>query len=54
MLRRHWLDTGIVMRYLCQPLSSIRLMTEREFKYAVMTACYWRGKELEAATFEGS
>ncbi len=37
------------MRYGNQPLESIYRMTERDFRFALMTACYWRSKEVEAS-----
>lgn len=46
MLRRFWLDVGIVERYLHQPWSEIQKMSAREFRFQVLTACYWRWKEI--------
>jgi len=52
MLARFWKDVGIVERYLHQPWSEVKRMTEREFRLHVVTACFWRWKELEGVSTE--
>ena len=50
MLRRWWTDVGIVERYLHQSYPVILAMTAREFRFHVVTACYWRWKEIDSMT----
>ena len=52
MLFRFWKDVGIVERYLHQPWPVLKSMTAREFRFHVLTACYWRWKEIESAETE--
>jgi len=52
MLRQFWTDVGIVERYLHQPYPVILAMTAREFRFHVVTACYWRWKEIDSMTHE--
>ncbi len=49
MLHRFWSDVGIIERYLHQPYSEVMKLTAREFTFHVLTACFWRWKEIDAA-----
>lgn len=52
MLHRFWRDVGIVERYLHQTWSEVQKMTEREFRFQVLTACFWKWKEVGNMTQE--
>ena len=52
MQKQLWTEIGIVERYLHQPWTAVAEMPLREFRLHVMTAVYWRHKEIEAESEE--